>query len=80
MKSRQLCQCAVLIAALLCLFPQPAMAYIGPGAGLSAIGAFLAILAALVVAVFGFLWYPIKRLLRSLKQPPDDDEKGGDSE
>ena len=38
--------------------------YVGPGAGLSAIGAFLALLAAIAVGIFGFVWYPVKRLLR----------------
>ena len=44
------------------------IAYVGPGAGLSAIGAFLAILAGIVVAIVGFIWYPIKRLIRSVKR------------
>jgi hypothetical protein len=35
---------------------------------LSAIGAFLAILAGIVVAIVGFIWYPIKRLIRSVKR------------
>ena len=40
--------------------PSLAHAYIGPGAGLSAIGSLLALIAAVFVAIFGFLWYPIK--------------------
>lgn len=40
------------------------LAYIGPGSGLAAIGALLAVVAGLFAAVFGFLWYPIKRVLR----------------
>lgn len=40
------------------------LAYIGPGAGLTAIGAFLTLVVGLFVAVLGFVWYPIKRLLR----------------
>jgi hypothetical protein len=40
--------------------PTAAHAYIGPGAGLSAIGSLLALIAAVFVAIFGFLWYPIK--------------------
>ena len=40
------------------------MAYVGPGAGLSAIGAFLALVAGVFVAIVGFIWYPIKRLIR----------------
>ena len=42
--------------------PMPVAAYVGPGAGLSALGSLLALLAAVVVAIAGFLWYPIKRL------------------
>lgn len=44
------------------------LAYIGPGAGLSALGALLAIVAGLVVGVLGYVWYPIKRLLKSRKK------------
>lgn len=42
----------------------PAAAYVGPGAGLTAIGAVLAVTATLFLAVIGFVWYPVKRLLR----------------
>jgi len=44
------------------------MAYIGPGAGVSAIGAVLAVIAGVFVALFGFVWYPVKRLLRKRKR------------
>lgn len=43
------------------------LAYIGPGAGLSAIAAFFAALAGIIVALLGFVWYPIKRLLRKTR-------------
>ena len=45
----------------------PVFAYIGPGAGLSAIGSLLALVAAVIVGVLGFLWFPVKRLLRNRK-------------
>ena len=35
--------------------------YIGPGAGLSAIGTFLAVLGAIILLIAGFVWYPAKR-------------------
>jgi len=44
------------------------LGYIGPGAGLSAVGAFLAVIAAVFVALFGFVWYPVKRLLRKRRK------------
>ena len=41
-----------------------AHAYIGPGAGISAIGTVIALLGALLLAIIGFIWYPLKRLRR----------------
>ena len=41
-----------------------AMAYIGPGSGLSAIGSLLALFAAVIVAFVGFFWYPLKRMFK----------------
>ena len=54
------------------LISQPAMAYVGPGAGLAAIGAFFALVAGIIAALFGFLWYPIKRLMRKRKQSKEE--------
>jgi hypothetical protein len=59
--------------------PLPVAAYVGPGAGLSALGSLLALLAAVVVAIFGFLWYPIKRLLRKRRALADDAPDAGPS-
>lgn len=56
---------------LVLLIATPAHAYIGPGSGLTAIGAFLALIAVGVITFFGFLWYPIKRLLRKRRRHPD---------
>ena len=63
---------AAFCAVLLTLSPDPVAAYIGPGSGLSAIGAVLAVVAGLFFAVFGFVWYPIKRLLRSSRGATPD--------
>jgi len=52
---------------LLLLIPIPAHAYIGPGAGLGAIGSVIALLGALILLIVGFIWYPFKRLLRRRK-------------
>jgi len=40
-----------------------AHAYLGPGAGLSAIGSVVAFIGAVLLLIVGFVWYPIKRLL-----------------
>jgi len=52
-----------LLVALLAL-PSPALAYVSPGAGLLAIGSQLALIAAIVLAIVGFVWYPVKRVMR----------------
>ncbi|HET8705669.1 MAG TPA: hypothetical protein VFM46_05125 [Pseudomonadales bacterium] len=57
----------VLLTCLSCLLPAIAQAYVGPGAGLSAIGSFLALILGLFVAILGFVWYPIKRLIKGKK-------------
>ena len=44
-----------------------AFAYIGPGAGLSALGSLLSLVSAIGLAIVGFVWYPVKRLLRGRK-------------
>lgn len=59
---------------LVLLISQPVMAYVGPGAGLAAIGAFFALVAGLLAAIFGFLWYPIKRLIRKRKKSKEESE------
>ena len=61
---------AVAGLAALALAPAEALAYTGPGAGISAIGSVLALLAALGLAIVGFVWYPIKRLIKSFKKAP----------
>jgi len=61
-------QLAVLLS---CMFLSVhAYAYIGPGAGLTAIGTVIALIAAFFLAIVGFVWYPVKRLLRKNKSNP----------
>ena len=56
------------IILIVILLPSISTAYIGPGAGLSAFGSLFALLAAIIIAGFGFFWFPIKRLFKRLKQ------------
>lgn len=62
--------------------PGAAEAYIGPGAGLSAIGSLLALIGAVLLAIVGFVWYPVRRLLRRGKAgkgaTPPAAKAGGD--
>ena len=55
------------VTLVLVLMPNSALAYIGPGAGLSAIGTFVAVIGAFLLLVVGFVWYPMKRVLRGRK-------------
>ena len=59
---------------------QPAMAYVGPGTGIAALGALLAIIVGVVAALFGFLWYPMKRLLKKRKQATSQDVQAKEEE
>jgi len=68
------------IAAALIAAPQLAHAYIGPGAGITAIGTVFALFGAILLAIVGFIWYPVKRLrakLRARKQATKDDQSPG---
>ena len=51
-------------AFLLLALPGSAAAYVGPGVGLTVIGAALAFIGAILLGIFGFVWYPLKRLVR----------------
>lgn len=51
-----------------CAAPGLAWAYMGPGAGLAAIGSLLVVAAAFLLMIVGFVWYPLQRLLRALKK------------
>ena len=56
---------AFLLAAVIVLVPESALAYGGPGSVISGIGAFLAAVAAILATLFGFIWFPLKRLYKS---------------
>lgn len=76
---------AAIALASACLLPSAALAYIGPGAGLSAIGSLLALIGAVLLAIVGFVWYPVRRLLRRGKAgkggaPPAGKPGGGDTQ
>ena len=58
----------ILIGVALAMIPTMALAYGGFGAGLSALGSLVAVVMALFMAIVGFIWYPIKRLLARLRR------------
>lgn len=53
------------------ILPCCVWAYIGPGAGISAIGTVIAFVGAILLAIVGFVWYPVKRLLAKMKKKGD---------
>lgn len=68
-------QTAHLTAALACAIAitmaAPAHAYIGPGAGAGTIIVTIGILAAVVMAFFAILWYPLKRAMKKRRSDSD---------
>lgn len=62
----------LLLGIALTAAPEAAHAYGGPGSVISGIGTFLALVAALLASLFGFLWFPLKRLYKKITA---DEEK-----
>ena len=52
----------------LTLAATPAMAYVGPGAGLSLLGAFWGLLVAILAALAFVVVYPVRRMMRARKR------------
>lgn len=61
------------LAAAALLVPETALAYGGPGSVISGVGALLAALAAVAAAIFGFLWFPVKRLYQKIQGEEDEE-------
>ena len=59
------------LVVLLVVFSAPAMAYVGPGLGMGVIGTIFGVLAAIVLALFGLFWYPLKRVFSKKKAGAD---------
>lgn len=52
--------------------PITANAYLGPGISVGVIASILGFVAAIFIAIFGIIYYPIKRYLRDRKKRKDD--------
>lgn len=59
------------------LIPGPALAYIGPGVGLGAVAVTVGLVLGAVLLMGGFVWYPLKRLLRNKKKEKGNANKAG---
>ena len=56
----------VLAATWMFVSPEAVWGYVGPGGGLTVIGAALALVGGIILGVLGFVWYPLKRVLRAV--------------
>jgi hypothetical protein len=65
-------------AALILALTSPTYAYIGPGAGIGAIGTVVAFFVALFLLIVGFVWYPLQRLARRMGRMNRRDGVGRD--
>ena len=57
-----------LLAAMLALWAGPAAAYIGPGAGITMLGALWGVVVAVALALGAVLFWPIRILLRKRRK------------
>jgi hypothetical protein len=60
---------ALLCALLVLLSVQPAAAYIGPGAGITMLGALWGVIVAIALAIGAILFWPIRILFRRRRRP-----------
>ncbi len=57
----------LVLAISLMAYSPVALAYVGPGLGAGAVATVLGIVAGLGLLLVGVIWYPIKRLIRRIK-------------
>jgi hypothetical protein len=60
------------LASMLLLAAVPAEAYVGPGLGAGTLGVVLGLLGSILIALFAFFWYPIKRIFKKWTTSGDD--------
>ena len=56
----------------------PVFAYIGPGMAGGVIAAILGVLGSIFLALFGIVYYPIKRAIKNQKSRKDEKEQNSD--
>ena len=60
---------------IFCLIATSSFAYLGPGVGGSVIAATIGIIVAIFAALFGLIWFPVKRLLKKRKEKKEQNQK-----
>jgi hypothetical protein len=61
----------ILLISILILIENTAFAYIGPGMTGGVIAATIGIIVAIFAALFGLIWFPVKKLLKKRKEKAD---------
>ena len=64
-----------LLCILIILVNTPAYAYLGPGMGGGLIAGIFGFLFALFALIFGILWFPLKRLIKNIKEKKNQIDK-----
>jgi hypothetical protein len=65
------------LALLLIASASPAMAYVGPGSSLGAVGLALGLVGTILLALISFIWYPIRRALRRMRRAATRSQRVG---
>lgn len=63
------------VQAFILLLPEVAHAYGGPGTIISGIGALIGVVAAVGATLFGFVWFPLKRLIQKVRGGERNEEE-----
>lgn len=58
----------ILFFSLFFLIATPSYAYLGPGIGGGILAATLGVIIAILAAIFGLIWFPLKRFLKKRKE------------
>ncbi len=66
----------IFVLLVMVLVPTNAFAYIGPGAGITAIGTVIALIGAILLGIVGFVWYPMKRVRAKKKKRMEKIDEG----
>jgi len=59
---------------IFCLITTSSFAYLGPGVGGGVIAATMGIIVAIFAALFGLIWFPVKRLLKKRKEKKEQQQ------
>ena len=59
---------------IFCLISTSSFAYLGPGVGGGVIAATIGVAVAIIAALFGLIWFPVKRLLKKKKREKENQQ------